>query len=74
MGIDLMLLPMTYPSATGMTCVTPSPLSTTVPVIAPPFFCTSTAICHTGLIVYCSSAVLQQMHMKLRLSATLQAV
>jgi hypothetical protein len=27
-----MLLAMTKPSATGMTCVTPSPLSITVPV------------------------------------------
>ena len=32
MGIDLMEEPMTYPSATGMTCVTPSPESITVPV------------------------------------------
>lgn len=31
-GIDLMHEPITYPSATGMMCVTPSPASTTVPV------------------------------------------
>ncbi len=32
-----MLLAMTKPSATGMTCVTPSPESMTVPVsVAPP--------------------------------------
>ena len=31
-GMLLMELPITYPSATGMTCVTPSPESMTVPV------------------------------------------
>lgn len=31
-GMCLMQLPMTYPSATGMMCVTPSPASITVPV------------------------------------------
>jgi hypothetical protein len=31
-GMCLMHDPMTYPSATGMTCVTPSPESMTVPV------------------------------------------
>ena len=46
-GMDLMLLPITYPSATGMMCVTPSPLSTTVPVNAPPFFCMPTGFCYT---------------------------
>src|SRR6266536_2741749 len=32
MGMDLIEEPMTYPSATGITCVTPSPESMTVPV------------------------------------------
>lgn len=31
-GMDFMEDPITYPSATGMTCVTPSPESMTVPV------------------------------------------
>lgn len=31
-GTCLIQLPITYPSATGITCVTPSPESTTVPV------------------------------------------
>ena len=31
-GICLMQLPITYPSQTGITCVTPSPESNTVPV------------------------------------------
>ena len=32
MGMCLMQDPITYPSATGMTCVTPSPESMTTPV------------------------------------------
>ncbi len=59
MGMDLILLPMTYPSATGITCVTPSPLSTTVPVNAAPFLCMASshiqrhyAITNTDIVMH----------------------